>query len=351
MHKSKIILFSFVSLLFLNSPSLLAKDFKDSKYSHVEYPGWFIDSPFLELSDDLATARTAGKQGLMVVYSTEGCSYCGLFIEKSLGNPEIAAMVQKHFGSLGLEIFDDTNLVGPQGQETTVKAFAKQEGVMFSPSVLFYDKEGKRVLRITGYQAPERFKTSLQYVIGKHYQTQSIAEYTQSVSRSPATAVSAAPLRQDPLFNKPPHFLQRNVFPAHEPLLVIFETRGCDECEVFHNKVLGNKQVRDSLENYEVVRLDSQDNRTIVITPDGKRITPASWYKQEGFSRTPALLFFNESGLAAIKTDALVLQQRMMNSINYVIERAYTKGWSYQRFARSKAIERNLRKTAAKANN
>ena len=346
MNKPKIILFACVSWLLLNSPSLLAKEFKDSQFSHVEYPDWFIDSPFLELNDDLANARAAGKQGLMVVYSTEGCSYCGRFIKKSLGDPQIAALIRKHFSSVGLEIFSDTNLVGPQGQETTVKAFAKQEGVMFSPTVLFYDNDGKRVLRITGYQSPVRFKTTLQYVIGKHYQTQSIAEYAQRVSNTRPEPVSTASLRQDPLFSKPPYMLQRNVFPASEPLLVIFETTDCEECDVFHNKVLGDKQVRGLLEKYEVVRLDSRDNKLVVITPDGSRITPASWYKRQGFSRTPALMFFNERGLTAIETDNLVLKNRMMNSINYVNERAYTKGWSYQRFARSKAIERNLKKSA-----
>jgi thioredoxin-related protein len=346
MNIPKLILVACVSWLLLISTSLQAKEFKDSKFSHIEYPDWFIDSPFLELNDDLANARATGKQGLMVVYSTEGCSYCGLFIKKSLGNQEIAAMVRKHFGAVGLEIFDDTNIVGPQGQESTVKAFAKQEGVMFSPTVLFYDKEGNRVLRITGYQSPKRFKTTLQYVVGKHYQTQTIAEYTQRISKAKAKGVSTAPLRQDPLFIKPPYILQRNVFPATEPLLVIFETTNCEECDVFHDKVLGDKQVRDLLKRYEVVRLDSGDDKTAVVTPDGSRTTPASWYKRQGFSRTPALLFFNERGLTAIKTDNLVLRQRMMNSINYVNERAYTKGWSYQRFARSKAIERNVKKTA-----
>jgi hypothetical protein len=35
-----------------------------------------------------------------------------------------------------------------------------------------------------------------------------------------------------------------------------------------------------------------------------------------------------------------MLRQRMMNSLLYTLERAYEKQWSYQRFARSKALER-----------
>lgn len=346
MNLTKLIVLASMSWLLLNPPALQAANFEDSKISHVAYPDWFSNNPFLELNEELANARASDKQGLMVLYTTEGCSYCAVFVEKSLRDPDIAATVKQHFNSVGLEIFDDTSLVTPQGQETTVKAFAKQEGVMFSPTILFYDQEGKRVLRITGYQSPERFKTSLRYVIGKHYQSQTMADYVQSISNPEATPLSTARLREDPLFTRPPYILQRNVIAASQPLLVIFEKTACEECDAFHDKVLADKQVRDSLKRYDVVRLDSRDKKTVIIRPDGSRTTPASWYQQHGFSRTPALLFFNESGQAAIKTDNLVMQQRMMNSIQYVNERAYTKGWSYQRFARSKAIERNVKKTA-----
>lgn len=345
MNRSKIVLLVCLSVLLFSVSSLQAKEFKDKKYSHVTYPDWFVEDEFFELDEDLANARAAGKQGLMLMYSVEGCSYCALFAEQSLGDPEIATMLREHFDSLALDIFSDTNITGPFGQQTTMKTFAKQEGVMFSPTILFYNRKGKRVFRITGYQAPERFKISLQYVIGKHYLTQTMADYVQGRRGKPDMPATIS-LKQDPLFSRPPFLLQRNVIAAQQPLLVIFESENCEECDVFHNKVLASKQVRDLLQDYEVVRLNSRDQSLAVITPAGKRVTAAAWYKEEGFSRTPALMFFNESGLAAIKTDNLVLEQRMLNSINYVNERAYTKGWSYQRFARSKAIERNLNNTA-----
>ena len=344
MKMTRLILLASISLVLYQPMFLYARDFKDNTFTHVEYPNWFIKNQFYELDEDLANATINGKQGLMVVYSTEGCSYCGLFVEKSLNDPAIAKVIKKHFDSVGLEIFNDADLVSPLGQHTTVKEFAEQEGVMFSPTILFYDHKGKLIFRITGYQSPERFKTSLQYVTGKHYQSQSIAEYVQGVAKTKSIPVIKNTLRNDALFTQPPYLLQRNIIPASQPLLVIFEKAGCEESQVFHNKVLEDKQIRKLLRNYEVVRLDSNDNQSTIMLPDGSKLTPAAWYKQEGFSHTPALLFFNERGYAAIKTDNQILQQRMLNSISYMNERAYQKGWSYQRFARSKAIERNLKK-------
>jgi len=60
-------------------------------------------------------------------------------------------------------------------------------------------------------------------------------------------------------------------------------------------------------------------------------------------------MFFDEGGAAALETDALVLEQRMMNSLSYVLERAYEQGWTYQRFARSKGIARWQEQQQSKA--
>jgi thioredoxin-related protein len=324
-----------------------AAGFDDSKTSHVEFPDWFVDNPFHELNEDLKSAVTNGKQGLMIVYTTEGCSYCVKFVKEHLSDPVIVGRIQKHFDSVGMEIFNDADLVDLQGRKMTVKEFAQQEGVMFSPTILFYGKDGKKLLRITGYQSQERFKTSLSYVIGGYYRSQSLAEFSESLNRNKTTSRTAVKLKQDTLFAKPPYLLQRNVVPASQPLLVIFEKTGNSEVEDFHNVVLASKDVRNTLAKFEVVRLNANDNKMILITPDGKRTTPANWYRQNGFSRVPAMMTFDEKGREAIKTDTLVLRNRMMNSLNYTLERAHLKGWSYQRFARSKAIERNQKKKIA----
>lgn len=48
-------------------------------------------------------------------------------------------------------------------------------------------------------------------------------------------------------------------------------------------------------------------------------------------------------GEPVLSTDALVLQSRMNNSIGFVTDRAYDQGWNYQRYARSRALEKALR--------
>lgn len=312
----------------------IAKDFDDRVIKHIEYPEWFKESPFLELPDNLKEAKANGKKGLMLVFGTEGCSYCERFIRLSLGNPEIAILVQKNFDSIGMEIFNDAEITSPSGQSVSAKQFAKNEGVQFSPSVIFYGENGSRILRLVGYQSPERFKKILTYVLSDADKGESLKHYLnrQAVLDSPESYNFA--LKKDVLFSNPPYILERGYRAEKKPLLILFEKAGCRECDAFHNTVLALKEVRHMMKKFDVIRLDSNNNKTLILAPNGKRITPALWYQQTKFTRTPAILLFNDKGNEVLKTDALVMRLRMVNSMKYVIERAYEKGWTFQRFGR-----------------
>ena len=315
-----------------------AAEFNDGEYAHIVYPDWFNDS-FFDLQDDLTEAVAADKQGLMVFFSTEGCSYCGLFVRESLRDPAIAEVVQERFAAVGLEIFSDAEMTDPAGKPLSVKQFATAEGAEYAPTLLFYDRDGQRAFRAVGYQSPARFQAILDYVSGDHYRTMHFRDFLQ-LRQPDIDASSKGQLKDDPLFSSPPYALDRSRFSAEQPLLVIFEKRGCEECDSFHRDVLALEEVRDLLGRFEVVRLDAQDDRTAVLAPDGSRLTPTDLFQQANFSRLPALLFYNEQGELVLKTDALVKRQRMLNSCFFVLEKAYDKGWTYQRLARSKGIER-----------
>jgi len=317
--------------------------FEGHELSH-DFPDWFVDSPFLDLEEVTEEASNEDKKGLMILYTTQGCSYCGQFIKRSLGNPEIAKLVQKRFASIGLEMFDDAEMVTPSGENMAIKEFAKQQGVEFVPSLLFFDENGKRVWRQVGYQAPKRFVHLMNYVADKHYEKQTLRDFLSERTVKQKTPDIYTALKDDKLFDTPPYALDRSRFAASQPLMVLFEKTGCAECEEFHKDVLADSEVREALKGIQIVRMDANDDKTTVILPDGKRTTPAQWYQQTDFSRLPALMFFNETGKLSLQTDAYVLKTRVMNSINYMLEKAYTKDLYYQHFARQKGIERNLKK-------
>ncbi len=317
-----------------------AEDFDDTVIADIRYPDWFKES-FLDLPGDLSDARDAGKQGLFLFFSTQGCSYCHLFLTTSLADPELVARLRAHFDSIGLEIFEDAELVDFDGESTRVNAFALDQGVQFAPTLLFYDLDGQRLLRLTGYYEPERFALVLDYLIGGHYREEPWRAWlARREAASPQAAATPSELIADPLFADPPYALDRSQVPADRPLLVIFERRDCTRCPRFHAEVLADSEVRAALQGFEVVRLDADDPTTPVLAPSGERTNPAAWADALGFTQHPALAFFDEGGRAVLTSDALILKSRMMNSIGFVTERAFERGWTYQRFARSRAMAR-----------
>lgn len=86
-------------LLVTAGPTPLAGGFDDAQVAPAAYPEWLKDS-LLDLEADLADARAAGKLGLMVLFATEGCSYCAEFVRRSLGDQALAALVQTHFDAI-----------------------------------------------------------------------------------------------------------------------------------------------------------------------------------------------------------------------------------------------------------
>jgi len=315
-----------------------AKDFDDSGFQNITYPEWFIDNTFKDLSDDLETAITDGKKGLMIMFTTQGCSYCKMFLKVSLGNPRIARAVQRNFDSLGLEIFDDAEMTQPDGTPTRVKHFAVNEGAAIAPSLLFYGPDGKRFLKLVGYKTPEHFENIISFIEHRN-PNEKFRDYLKRKAIEPIARADYQ-LKSDPLFLPPPLDLK----PRHnKPLLVLFEANECLECSNFHKDVLALPEIRQQLDKFNVARLDARDSTTLVTTPSGEKITPQQWYKNTDLIQLPALLFYDDNGEFVTQTDSITRRQRMLNLTGLVLDKKHKEGWNYQRYARSKAIERSLK--------
>lgn len=138
----------------------------DAQGSHGYFPAWFKLS-FLDLRKDIEEAGSAGKQGVMVLFSIRGCAYCKMMVERSFKDPGIEAVLRRHFDVVHLDIRSDLDLKDPRGRAMMVREFAKREGASFSPTVAFYGLDGHHLLRVVGYQTPERFRVTLDEVIAK----------------------------------------------------------------------------------------------------------------------------------------------------------------------------------------
>ena len=168
----------------------------------TEYPDWFKDS-FLDFNEDVKEAAAAGRR-LMVVFHQDGCPYCNALIEKNLAQKDIEQNVRKHFDVVAINMWGSREVASIGGKTYTEKSFADALKVQFTPTILFFNEQGKVILRLNGYLPPHRFKVAIDYVAKKHENKISYRDY---VSRHlPKTAGKAKPELHKEDFEFAPRF-------------------------------------------------------------------------------------------------------------------------------------------------
>ena len=317
-----------------------ASAFDDSAVTLFGHPSWFKQS-FYDLRDDLDDARQGGKRGVALFFTTQGCAYCRRMLQTTFADPQFIGRMRAAFDVIGLEMFDDSEITDWQGGILRIKQFAVREGAQFSPTLIFYDTDGRRLLRLVGYYPARQLHLALDYLAEPAGSAQGFRAWLRQRRQAERVAeANTDNTAKDAGFTPPPYPLDRSQRAAQQPLLVIFSAHDCPACSEFRKQVLGDPAVGQALREFSLVRLDARDNTTPLVTPGGKVTTPAAWYDELDLARLPALVWFDEQGDTILQTDALVLKARFTNALGYVKDRAHARGWTFQRYARTQSLQR-----------
>lgn len=182
-------------------------------------------------------------------------------------------------------------------------------------------------------------RAALEFVTDDHYRRESFSEYLEKAD--PPLLFDDEDLTVDALCSRPPYALDRWHYAAERPLLVIFEQPDCHACDVFHTEPLQQKVIRQRLDGYEIVQLNVWDDKTPVLTPDGRKLTPKEWAVQLGLFYTPTLVFFDEWGNEVIRIDSVLQFYRLGGVLRYVVEKGYLEEPIYHQWARKHVKEEN----------
>ena len=316
--------------------------FADDASVRAKYPAWFKTS-FYDLPEDLIEAREAGKQGIMLFISAERCSYCKAFMDTSLKDPQLQQRLRTNFDVIGMDIFDDSEMVALNGKEYRIKQFVLAARASNTPTLMFFGKNGQLLARVVGYYPPKRFALLLDFLESKAYEKQHFRDYLAQ-HRQPEQGT--APITRDTLFEAPPYMLDRTAVSADHPLMVVFENAGCEACQRFHRRVLSDKSIRRLLREFNLVQLDANEKGQKLVTPGGAAITPKAWYRELDLSYLPAVLFFDEEGNEIVRLDSEILRFRMEGTLQMVLDGVAENDAQLQRWRRAKVIE-SLQRNAA----
>ncbi|MDO9222005.1 MAG: thioredoxin family protein [Thiobacillus sp.] len=150
-------------------------------WAEIRDPGThFFQSSFGDLKAELAIAKTQGKKGVFLFFEMDDCPFCARMKATILNQAEVQDAYRAQFLVYSIDVNGDTPLTDFQGQETTEKAFSLVNRVRATPTLLFFDLNGKLVTRFTGPTKNQaEFLLLSSYVTEGAYATQSFTQYKQ----------------------------------------------------------------------------------------------------------------------------------------------------------------------------
>ena len=140
----------------------------------------FFQPTFGDFKAELATAKAQGKKGIFLFFEMDDCPFCARMKSTILNQSEVQDAYRAQFLVYSIDVNGDAPMTDFQGKETTEKAFSLVNRVRATPTLLFFDLDGKLVTRFTG---PTRNQAEFlllgRYVSEGAYATQPFAQYKQ----------------------------------------------------------------------------------------------------------------------------------------------------------------------------
>ena len=274
-----------------------------------EHPDWFKES-FLDVAEDVDEAAQAGKHVVLFMH-LNGCPYCYKMTEENFKHAPYKEFIKENFDVIAINIRGDRELVLNEETSLTEKELAVRLKVMYTPTIVFLNQQNKVVARVNGYRSVPDFKHVLDYVQEKAYLNTSLSKYVDA--------------RKEPVYSFRDHPQLKQVKDlksvADQPLAVIFEDKGCLDCDSLHDGHLKRPEVREVLRNYTFVRLDALSEEPIVDV-EGNPTTPRAYAEKLGLVYRPGIVLFDR-GKEVTRINSHLYRYHFEEVLRYVGERHY----------------------------
>lgn len=291
-------------------------------------PDWFKDS-FLDLAEDVADSKSSSKR-IMVFFHQDGCPYCNRLVVENFADQVIKDKIQKSLDVIEINMWGDREVLSFKGQSLSEKQFAIAKKVQFTPTLLFFNEQGKQILRLNGYLPPVEFNTALDYVIGKNEQNSTFRQFSQKNQPTEGQLIG-----EPDMFLPPPYNLQK-LAQVDKPFAIFFESVACNACEVLHQNVLSDIETRDIFKQMNLVQLNANSDVKLV-NQNGHSVSASALATELKIGFLPTIVFFGENGQEIVRSEAMFKTFHTQSMADYVASGSYQMEKEFQRYLTHRA--------------
>jgi thioredoxin-related protein len=130
-----------------------------------QVPG-FLSAP-LRLGDN----REQSQRPLVVMFEQPVCAACDELHQDILQRDAVAESLARFDGAV-VDAFASEPIQTPDGRELPIRDWSRELGIIYTPSLVFFDADGDEVFRTEAYLKAFHIHGALDYVASKAYQDQ-----------------------------------------------------------------------------------------------------------------------------------------------------------------------------------
>ncbi|MES9863262.1 MAG: thioredoxin fold domain-containing protein [Candidatus Thiodiazotropha sp. LLP2] len=126
---------------------------------------------FIPPPHNLDRSRFPGQRPLVVFFEQGNCHACDVLHGQPLQDPAIHKLVSA-FDNVQLDIGSKTPVITPNGLRTNASEWAKDLGLFYTPSLLFFDERGREIIRVDSVVRFYRLRNVINYITSRGYLNQ-----------------------------------------------------------------------------------------------------------------------------------------------------------------------------------
>jgi len=154
-------------------------------------PQWFKMS-FLDFPAEVEQAREQGKH-VMVFMHLDNCPYCARMLKDNFVSGDNREFMEKHFDVIAVNVEGSLEAKWTDGRTYSEKSLARHINMVGTPTIVFLNMNGEKVLQLTGYRDPRTFRRALDYVQTKSYTSRPFAASGSTADKTEVYALRDRP--------------------------------------------------------------------------------------------------------------------------------------------------------------
>ncbi|WP_456380069.1 thioredoxin family protein [Thiolapillus sp.] len=139
---------------------------------------FFLPPPY-----NLDRSRFPGERPLAVFFEQGNCHACDILHTQPLRQPAILKLLE-NFEAVQLNLHSADPVITPDGKKTSARRWAESLGIFYAPTLVFFDENGREIIRVDSVVHFFRLRNVLNYILSKGYLSHPSFQLWRSAERN-----------------------------------------------------------------------------------------------------------------------------------------------------------------------